>query len=88
MKLLVLLVTLVAALSLTRSKALLVALAGWAGGLVITWVAGLLAFFAVLGTLQDLEGFAGRSLIYLAAAYAFWKLWYSTREREQSPRTA
>ncbi len=58
--------------------------AAWRDRHKLAWVAGLLAFFAVIGTLQDFEGFAGRSLIYLAAAYAFWKLWRSARERDKS----
>ena len=49
--------------------------------LALAWVAGLLAFFAVFGTLQDAESFRARSLLYIAVGYAFWKLYLRIGER-------
>lgn len=44
----------------------------------LAWVAGLFAFFAVFALLSDVERFTGASLVYIAAAYAFRKLWRSS----------
>ncbi len=52
--------------------------AAWDDRHKLAWVAGLFAFFAVFSLLSDIERFTGASLVYLAAAYAFRKLWHST----------
>ena len=49
-------------------------------------VAGLLAFFLLLGVLKDAdEGFAGHSLVSAAAAVALWRVGIALRRRACGP---